>query len=249
MNLNMRKTHIYIKVILALLIASIFTIHYFTSAKHLKSDTSFSGYKRNLQYDLKDAGCLVNDSKDLFIQILYRISRIISFFDKNYNNVNVDGLFGLRIAEGIFLHILKSNQSYHTFSDHDLVHAIYERLLNLNKKVFESVQIETPVYAQNFDILIRNAFLLNTKKNKNDKWRKLKSSRFISKYKPFDLLTDFNEPFSDGCYSILLERNQTNSECFEFFTEEKASGYYLTHQLLYFLIADHVNVVFLVVHF
>ena len=38
----------------------------------------------------------------LLERLLYRLDKSLAFFEANYYSVNVDGLFGIRIAEGRF---------------------------------------------------------------------------------------------------------------------------------------------------
>jgi hypothetical protein len=46
------------------------------------------------------SGLLVDSSDDLFGKILYNVQKQIDFFAADYSDINVDGLFGLRMAQG-----------------------------------------------------------------------------------------------------------------------------------------------------
>jgi hypothetical protein len=189
--------------------------------------------------------------------ILLRLHRSISFFEDNFDSINVDGLYGLRIAEGnsinfkfnknsmlnfiqaIFfkgsihnlVNTLKSQSKLtssliaNTLSDESLIDIIYDRLSNLNKRVYNSIGKDSPNYANDFDLLINKPF---TSGYSNDLQKKLMYSKYAEKSK--DLTNSFDEPFSDSCYSLLMKNNnlkencETKHECFDFFTDPKASG-------------------------
>jgi len=42
----------------------------------------------------------------LFLRLIYRLDKALIFFENNFHSVNVDGLFGIRIAEGMFYLII-----------------------------------------------------------------------------------------------------------------------------------------------
>jgi hypothetical protein len=64
------------------------------------------------------------------------------------------------------------------------------------------------------------------------------------------LYSQLDEDFSDICYELLLgtrenqfkkiETCSTNADCFSYYTACNTSKYYLTHQLLFFIISKQV---------
>lgn len=46
------------------------------------------------------SGLLVDSGDDLFGKVLYNLEKQIDFFASDYSDINVDGLFGLRMAQG-----------------------------------------------------------------------------------------------------------------------------------------------------
>jgi hypothetical protein len=191
--------------------------------------------------------------------LILRLHRSMSFFENNFDSINVDGLYGLRIAEGFFQllkaqYILKYRTKFliigsllelrntlksqskltsdlitKTITDENLVDILYDRLSTLNKRVYESVRKYSPSYANNFDLLISKPFKsVNSQDNKN----KLIFLQLAENSK--DLTASFDEPFSDSCYSLLMKNNNnsnencmTQDECFDFFTDSKASGNFI----------------------
>ena len=159
-----------------------------------------------------------------------QLMMVLEFLEENYDSVNIDGLFGIRIAEGMIINIEK--HSTESIIQKYKIRDIESRLKTLASKIFE-IEIErSPEYAQNFKILIGKPYKaskLNHKKNKLfarldfDILKSIKSSPI--------LVTNFNEQFSDKCYSILLDKYrdpidncQTNDECLEYYTASDASG-------------------------
>ena len=115
----------------------------------------------------------------------------------------------------------------------DIVNIFAQRLEKLAKDVYKQVIYETPEYSSNFQVLIGQPFLI--RKHQKDSFYLLDSKKLK---KSSNLEDNFDEAFSDECYSLLLSKDafnqkrcQTSLKCLEFYTEPKASGYYLTHQL------------------
>jgi len=77
---------------------------------------------------------------------------------------------------------------------------------------------------------------------------KLNFSSYIEKEEY--LYSQLDENFSDICYELLLgtrenqfkkiENCSTNADCFSYYTTSNTSKYYLTHQLLFFIISKQV---------
>lgn len=122
----------------------------------------------------------------------------------------------------------------------DLIDIMNRRLDKLAALVQKAVEEDSPGYASSFNVLIQKPFLIKG----SEKIRDLKEARVGRFLDPNMLITSFDEPFSDSCYSLMIDSStkcQTSNDCFKFFTEDRASDYYLTHQLLYFIIADYVS--------
>ena len=93
--------------------------------------------------------------------------------------------------------------------------------------VMKNAKAASPDYFQMFKNLIDEPFL-SKESNRNkpivDRLMLRSSANNDATLKS----TDFNEPFSDECYSMLLGKNHQicdfNKECFEFYSEPSASG-------------------------
>jgi hypothetical protein len=195
----------------------------------------------------------LNDAKLLkdenFNNILIRFDKLLTFFESDYENVNVDGLYGIRIAEGTIGQLvhkeyydnLQPKRNYDQNKLKLLLKELNQRLKKLSQKVTTSVQDKTPDYLKQFHYLVDKPFVFNRKEENSKKMINLNIELLISKLVN-NKISDFNEAFSDKCYEMLMnaEQCQTNDDCLEYFTNSQSSSYFLTHQLLYFMIADHV---------
>ena len=130
------------------------------------------------------------------------------------------------------------------FNNKDLkskLNELYSRVETLADMVYKSVIKISPEYAGSFNVLIGKPFLKTT--NDTSSFRRL-NLNYLNKLKEKKLEESFNEQFSDECYSIMLDNLdicKTNDECLAYYTNPAASGYFLTHQVLFYLISDGVS--------
>ena len=120
----------------------------------------------------------------------------------------------------------------------NLIRLLSDRIESLAERITIDVKEKTPAYFQSFKSIVNKPFLENDSKNSIKIHSDLNEE---SKFKD----NGFNEKFSDLCYSLLLNENNnkcgTSNQCFQFFTDQSASDYYLTHQLIYFMLVKHVS--------
>ncbi len=68
---------------------------------------SFKLHSEELEYRKIEKSPLYSKINDVdFERLIYRLDKALTFFENNFHSVNVDGLFGIRIAEGLFLKYL-----------------------------------------------------------------------------------------------------------------------------------------------
>ncbi|CAF1075708.1 unnamed protein product [Brachionus calyciflorus] len=166
--------------------------------------------------------------------LIYRINKALIFFERNYELVNVDGLFGIRAAQGAFL-----NFKYKQLDPklNLTLTSLTMRLSTLSKKIYDNLSRLPVDYVSNFELLINKPFIPKLKIRNGLSRNKI---FFIEKfYKSQN--QEFNEKFSDLCYSNILKKKNVDFQCLDYFTIDSASGYYLTHQLLFFIIADYTG--------
>ena len=170
------------------------------------------------------------ENNDIINEITNRLVMVLEFLENNYDSVNIDGLFGIRIAEGMIMNIEK--HSTKSLIKKYKINNIMLRLKILASKIFDSVIESTPDYAQNFKILIGQPFKsIDFNTRKNNIYDRLDFDILKSISSNSSLITSFNEQFSDQCYSILLDKFndpvnncKTNDECLEYYTKPEASG-------------------------
>lgn len=173
--------------------------------------------------------------------------KLVKFFEMDSHAINLDGLFGIRIAEGEFLKLNQINEfpGFDDVLNYKLKLAIdilTERLTLLSNIVTRNVKKQIPKYYENFKLIVNTPFIFNNDNNAF-KSHTLKLKKY---YNDTNLITQFKERFSDSCLSLLMKNNEekkcvTDDSCFEYFLQENASEYFLTHQLLYFMIAEHIG--------
>ena len=179
---------------------------------------------------------------DLLGNLLLRILRIVESFEQDSHAVNLDGLFGIRIAQAVFAKL----------HDMDIIHSdlvinyklrislgiMKQRLRLLADKVAELVRVQTPDYYADFELLINQPFLLE----QPDHQPRFIFSQYLAETGSKN--TQLDEKFSDACYSLLMRNNSdkacaTNEACIQFFLQQDASGS-LTKFKIYFKSNSHL---------
>ena len=184
---------------------------------HNDEDAVFEKLLSELDYQQNASSMITVD------KIKSALQNVLAFLESNYEAVNVDGLFGIRIAEGIFANFATYKIDSTLKSE---LNAMFARLQKLGSDVFANVAQNTPDYTQNFNTLIGKAYDIKSQSYK------LLDFKSLSKIKMARLVTtSFNEQFSDACYSTLLEKYEdqanncrTNDDCLNYYTQSNASG-------------------------
>eukprot|EP00794_Sanderia_malayensis_P020340 gene20340-22342_t len=172
--------------------------------------------------------------------VLDSLEKAIGFYYKNYDEVNVDSIFGVRVAEGslsIAIKLLKANSPS---SDRlERVEKVYSMVLDVAGKGYEQLKASKTDYFKAFKNLIDKPWLYTRSF--------IKADRLVGNAKEFDNDEVFNGVDSDACFSNLIGTNANSNEekkcivtdtCLDLMTDERATGYYLTHQALYMALAE-----------
>ena len=122
---------------------------------------------------------------------------------------------------------------------------LLDRLTLLTDTAIEQVEKDDPHYFEQFKFLIDKPFVFKMSKDH------VLNENF---YEEPTFKKNFDEQFSDRCYSMLLgtvpnedgkkEICSTSDKCLEYYTIPNTSGYFLTHQLLFFIMSKHVIFIF-----
>ncbi|XP_056008776.1 UPF0764 protein C16orf89 homolog isoform X2 [Ostrea edulis] len=187
------------------------------------------------------SGLLVDSGDDLFGKVLYNLEKQIDFFASDYSDINVDGLFGLRMAQGQMTSAVERCHESSACSSQYL-----SKLKNMESKIGDTsdkalpyVKQSDPAYYERFLQTIGKAWIL---------------PYIPVQFKETDLRSvtlgtnsSYNEDYGDACYARVMgtfnsvPRCTVTPECWNFMTSDDTSHYAITHQLLYFIVIEHVG--------
>ena len=183
-------------------------------------------------------------------QVLKSLERLLNFFESDVNNLNVDGLYGLRIAQGqleSLNQIFNSavNQTVRITDKNHYIESLYIQIERIANRSSNQLKIKSPEYLKRFQLLTNKPFRID-----------YDIRQINPKYYETDSRTaEFDEEESDECFAQLLGSNDRlnttqcsiTSSCWSLVTSTLTKDYRLTHQLLWFLTAkmlgciDHRN--------
>ena len=168
-------------------------------------------------------------------RLLRRFEKLLSYLESNHEQVNLDGLFGIRMAQSKSSASLTVARSWANIrspsfqaaigrsSGSKTLKALQKRVESLAELVVKSAKESTPEYFEMFKNLIDQPFL-------SSRVHLVKPQVDESLMRAFGSYgnSEFDEPFSDRCYSMLLGKSRTecafSKDCFRFFSEPNASG-------------------------
>jgi hypothetical protein len=192
-------------------------------------------------------------SNDILTTLLVRIDRAISFFEQDLKNVNLDGLYGIRYAQGTFIGIISNAKHYDaskassTYKFVKIFQLLEKRIEDLSRSIMLNVKQKDERYFDNFMILIDRPFVWRPQSTISADHSIVINSKIYESSLIQNEIKNFNEKSSDSCFTHLLggisnnnECRATNEECLNIFLNSESTGYYLTHQFLYFYMGEHV---------
>lgn len=145
--------------------------------------------------------------------------------------------------------IVASEANYYGLAESDLkqlIDSIRTRLTSLADKTYKSVIEQEPDYAGGFDVFLNSPSISNFTRDTHilDEYKHTNSlDRAIE---DTDLVTSFDEAKSDACYTSLLDDKQHQCKiadsCLEYYSDRRASAYFLTHQYLFLTVVDKVYI-------
>jgi len=177
-------------------------------------------------------------------QALNALERLLNFFESDVNNLNLDGLYGLRIAQGQLdaLHeiLTSTSNENHRFTDKNkYIQSLSIQIERIANKSLTEIARQASSYLQRFILVATKPFQIDYE------IRKIKENFIENGLRN----SDFNEDESDSCFAELLgSSNRPNSTkclvsqtCWIMMTSPMAKDYRLTHQLLWFLVAKSIG--------
>ncbi|CAF0771688.1 unnamed protein product [Rotaria sordida] len=179
-------------------------------------------------------------------QALNALDRLLSFFESDVNDLNLDGLYGLRIAQGqldalheILTSTSNENENHHFTDKNKYILSLSKQIEHIANKSLTIIANTTSSYLQRFILIASKPFRVEYE------LRTIKKNLFESGLRE----SDFDEEVSDSCFAELLgSSDRPNStkcfitqSCWDMMTLSKTKNYRLTHQLLWFLVAKNID--------
>jgi len=174
--------------------------------------------------------------------VLVRLVKALEFFESNVDGINLDGLGSVRMAQGIFVQLAEKDVATGLgprvdFKLKTFVKLIKTRLTRLANTAMSSVRIQTPGYYMVFKRLAERPYIFD-----QGRMIQIGLRRDRVGLKKGSSLFEFDEDLSDVCLDMVINKNcASDARCFEYMLRENTTGYQLTHQLFYFIVAEHVR--------
>ena len=171
-------------------------------------------------------------------QTLNALQRVLDFFENDAKDINPDGVFCLRVAQGQLNALSQSLDSSTQLTDQKhIIQSFSTQIDRIAKKSIRQLADIDSVYFKRFSRLISREFMVEYRP------RKLNQS-LIEHNQEKDSF--FDTELSDQCFSELLSQMNAPScaisnLCWKKMTARMTSSYRLTHQLLWLLIAQDVH--------
>ncbi|XP_066293361.1 UPF0764 protein C16orf89 homolog [Branchiostoma lanceolatum] len=172
----------------------------------------------------------------------------VDFFRRSYRDINLDGLYGLRIAEGqlgLMLEAVEDGSVHHTVRH--VIHRLARikvRITRISHHALHMLRSRDMEYFRKFEAVVKEPFLLRTP------WKYLRTDG-VEQREETMTETWFPGNLSDHCLAEVTgglnseqhrDRKCTVSErCWRFITASHTSGYTLSHQILWTILGEHVG--------
>lgn len=181
---------------------------------------------------------------DVAQKVISALNNALNFYHRDFRSINLDGIFGLRVAQGAFLSILNDVQDGQLrLEDHILkqVKGLYNKASMIGQHSIPFLKKSAPEYFEKF------------KKQVSDPWLSFKpfTNKQLQKriYDPQQKrhFVSFDEAQSDKCMAEITGTGassnssqpcQVSDECWRLISSEGAQGYTLTHQALFLQLGE-----------
>ncbi|KAJ8308493.1 hypothetical protein KUTeg_013367 [Tegillarca granosa] len=186
-----------------------------------------------------------DSSSDLLQTVIGALEKMVHYYKENYMDLNIDGLFGLRVLEGHMESILQEYASgKHKNLSIENVNRIKKMLTEATqvcKDAIEFVKRDDEEYYNTMSYVIGQpwSYFLKHKQVEPDlRWHP--ETYLQHKTRILD------ETTSDNCMSELIgsqskEKCKISEKCAKIMTTKGLSGYGITHQILWTMLADQAG--------
>lgn len=187
-----------------------------------------------------------SNSQKLLSETISILERALLFFSSDYSSINVDGLFGLRLGQGQLI------EAANVCSKKEACGTLLGRLKSLNERLDDTCQKAMPYvdqsdpdYYKRFEETISKPYILPYTPTTFDP-AELSALRLGAN-------SSYVEEEGDACYARIMgtfnekstnkqvSRCNITNECVRMMTSQGTSRYAITHQLLFFMVIEHVG--------
>lgn len=182
-----------------------------------------------------------NPENSLVRQVIDSLSNLLNFFQRDSVDLNIDGIFGIRIAQGQ-LQIIKKNlieeNDRSSSNEIFLVDSFSSQIDKIVNESLKNIRPEDNLYFKRFSQMVSSPFMVESR-------IRLIKRNLIDNGEKNEI---FDEIASDQCFGELLGSNDDHSRqcfvsesCWNSMTQPKQKNYVLTHQLLWFIVAETIG--------
>ncbi|ESO83508.1 hypothetical protein LOTGIDRAFT_169202 [Lottia gigantea] len=176
-------------------------------------------------------------------RVISALEKLLKFYKGNYRDLNLDGLFGLRAAEG-HIHLILSehkNGSHAWFTPNILsqLQSLANTSSAVSAEALEFVKQDDEEYYNNLKYLIEHPWDIAHKHRKLDA-----ELRWTPKIYKLSKSVKFDESVSDTCMSNIagndknIKKCTITKNCLDVMTAKGLTEYGITHQLLWTMLAE-----------
>lgn len=189
-----------------------------------------------------------NSSTELIETLIKAIGKAAEFFKDSYKDINVDGLFGLQVGEGQLKESarrltttrwLNTSESWR-----NQLQKIITKMSDVLNLTLDNNLAKDNAYTEEFLRLLKQPFHFERQAQQI-------GISYNSPPHHIDQNLVYDENFGDNCLARVLgsyiENNRTlpkctvTKDCLTYMMAPLTSGYYLTHQLLYFIFIQKIG--------
>ncbi|XP_046844706.1 UPF0764 protein C16orf89 homolog [Xenia sp. Carnegie-2017] len=169
--------------------------------------------------------------------------RLVSFFEEDVDKVNLDAIYGLRVAEGAWALCLKKYLNS-TMADGKMrrisnrIRKIHQKASSISNLAQIFIKHRSPKYYATFKFVVDKPW----KFYRDFQFNKIPTSN-VTNTSAFKHRDDFSEGTSDRCMSEVMGTNINRTkctvtrDCFKTITNQNSFGYGPTHQVLFLTLA------------
>lgn len=160
------------------------------------------------------------------------LENVVDFYVNNVDKLNLDSIYGLRVAQGSLANILKTLSVHHSLFQK--LTSLHNTMKNAAEKALPYLKKYKPDYYNQFKPIVDKPWTIF------QNFRRMENKAGISNLQHFE---HFHEKISDKCMTEITGTNphfkrpcHVSLDCLKLMTSNKLRGYGNTHQILYFLL-------------